>query len=107
MVYCTSLTINTRYNLHCRYEWLFYINPNYFGYSAMMFVFLEELDGDRLQRKQRLEGCDFESWLECFPNSGRQYLAKFGFMEVEPYFNFLVSVLECSWFGSDKLKSNQ
>eukprot|EP00117_Sycon_ciliatum_P004852 scpid3776/ scgid4617/ ABC transporter G family member 22; White-brown complex homolog protein 23 len=80
-------------DMNCWYEWLFYINPNYYGYSGMMFVFLKELDGDSFERKVPLEKCKFDSWIECYPNSGRYFLQKFGFLEVKPYLHFFILLI--------------
>ena len=59
---------------HISYRWLFYINPNYYGFSASANLLLNSLE----------TGCD-GSIFECFPSSSQYYLKYFNFDDVNPY----------------------
>lgn len=65
-----------------RYDLLFYINPQYYGYSAIAKVLL----------KDKLLSCKYDSTLECRSSDGNAILAKFGFDVVNPYEHMLVSI---------------
>lgn len=60
---------------------MFFVNPNFYGYGAMMFIFLDDIHMD----------CNQETELECYYNTGHYYLERFGFEDTQPYLNVLVS----------------
>ena len=66
----------------CRYNLLFYINPQLYGYSAITKVLLQDI---------RLP-CEYESILNCISTDGNAVLARFYFDSVNPYENLMVSV---------------
>lgn len=66
-----------------RYSWLFYINPNFYGFSAMARVLLQDID----------LGCQYDSPIECFPSSGAYLLTYFDLHRTNPYLNVVVSLL--------------
>lgn len=66
-----------------RYKWLFFINPNYFGFSAVMRVMLENFNLP----------CTSESSLECYPTSGRSILTLFSLHNIDPYLHAFVCSL--------------
>ena len=68
----------------CRYRWLTYINPNYYGFSASAVILLSDFESD-CER-------DGGSELECYPLSGRYILDRFNFNVVNPYQNIVVSI---------------
>ena len=67
--------------LHFRYNLLFYINPQFYGYSAMTKVLLLNV---------RLK-CEYESTLNCISTDGNAVLARFGFDTVNVYEHLVVS----------------
>ena len=66
-----------------RYSWLFYVNPQYYGYSAMAKVLLKDLPIK----------CVYNSTLNCFGSDGNALLARFGFSDVNPQSHLVVSYL--------------
>ncbi|XP_065845243.1 uncharacterized protein [Oscarella lobularis] len=62
------------------YAWLFYINPNFYGYSSMMRLIMPGID----------VGCDFDSTTECYPTTGEFWLEHFGFEKTEPFLGLLI-----------------
>lgn len=64
-----------------RYKWLFYINPNYYGFSAIGRVLLSDMK----------LGCVYESELECYPYSGPYILSHFDLDTVNPHYHIVVS----------------
>ena len=62
-----------------RYRWLFYINPNYYSFSASSFLLLRNFD----------TGCKSSSF-DCYTSSGVYILQQFGFDAVNPYQHILV-----------------
>ena len=62
-----------------RYRWLFYINPNYYGFSASAYLLLENFS----------TGCE-GSEFECYTSSGMYTLTQFSFHDINPYFHVLV-----------------
>ena len=66
--------------LPSRYCWLFYINPNFYGFSASAFILLEEFQPQ----------CD-KSELECYVQSGEYILRQFSFDNINPFLNLVVS----------------
>jgi hypothetical protein len=69
-----------------RYRWLFYINPNYYGFSAMTRVVLESVD----------LGCSHQSPIECYPTSAGYIISYFSLDLTNPYASIMVSVAVCS-----------
>ena len=69
------------FRLHFRYNLLFYINPQFYGYSAMTKVLLLNV---------RLK-CEYESTLNCISTDGNAVLARFGFDTVNVYEHLVVS----------------
>ena len=74
---------------------MFYVNPQYYGYSAVCKALLKDT---RLY-------CDYESFFNCVNQDGNAVLAKFDFESVNPHEHMLVSgtrdetsnhVLECA-----------
>jgi hypothetical protein len=61
---------------------LFYINPQFYGYSAITKVMLQNV---------RMK-CEFESTLNCISKDGNAVLAMFGFDSVNPYGHLVVSI---------------
>lgn len=59
---------------------MFYINPNYYGFSASAFLLLADF-------KTSCEGSEFE----CYTSSGEYVLNQFSFNEINPYQQALVS----------------
>lgn len=66
----------------CRYNLLFYINPQFYGYSAITKVLLKDF---------HLK-CDYESKLSCISTDGNAVLATFDFDSVNPYGHLVVSI---------------
>ena len=66
----------------CRYNLLFYINPQFYGYSAITKVLLKDF---------HLK-CEYESKLSCISTDGNAVLATFDFDSVNPYGNLVVSM---------------
>ena len=75
MKFMSLFCFNFRYNL------LFYINPQFYGYSAISKVLLQNV---------RLK-CEYESTLNCISTDGNAVLARFGFEAVNIYENLAVS----------------
>ncbi len=63
------------------YRWIFYINPSYYAYAATTVTALEGNDA---------LGCERESPLECFRESGIAVLERFGLEDVNPVSNLVV-----------------
>ncbi|KAL5474832.1 hypothetical protein EMCRGX_G026851 [Ephydatia muelleri] len=61
------------------YSWLFYINPNYYGFSASANILLNNFN----------TGC-VGSVFECFPSSPQYYLKYFNFDDVNPYLHITI-----------------
>jgi hypothetical protein len=59
---------------------LFYINPNYYGFSASSFLLLKDF-------ATSCEGSQFE----CYTSSGEYVLGRFSFDNVNPYLHIMVS----------------
>ena len=76
---CTS---STRPLVCYRYVWLFYINPNYYGFSAMARILLNDLKFE----------CAYDSELECYPFSSDYIMEYFGLNTVQPFVHVMVSV---------------
>ena len=64
-----------------RYNLLFYINPQFYGYSAITKVLLLNV---------RLK-CEYESTLNCISTDGNAVLARFGLDTVNVYEHLVVS----------------
>ena len=64
-----------------RYKWLFYINPNYYGFSAIGRVLLSDTEFS----------CVYDSELECYPYTGIYILTRFDLNNINPHYNILVS----------------
>ncbi|KAL9959094.1 hypothetical protein ACROYT_G036177 [Oculina patagonica] len=62
------------------YNLLFYINPQFYGYSAITKVLLQNV---------RLK-CEYESTLNCIATDGNAVLARFGFDTVNIYENLAI-----------------
>ena len=62
------------------YQWLFVINPNFYGFSASARIILDNL---------RLT-CPYESELECFTTSANYTLQQFDFINIQPYQHILI-----------------
>jgi ABC-type multidrug transport system ATPase subunit len=60
--------------------WLFYINPNFYGFSSSAFILLSSL--------QNSDTCTSE--LECYVGSGRYILEQFQFTNINPYLNITI-----------------
>ena len=67
--------IVARPNMPIYYEWLFPINPTYWGYAATVRIMLGKVDFN----------CKYGSQLECFPFSGLYVLELFGLHDTNPY----------------------
>ena len=65
-----------------RYNFLFYINPQFYGYAAITKVLLQNV---------RLK-CEYESTLNCVSTDGNAVLARFGFDIINIYENLVVSL---------------
>lgn len=72
--------IVTRSEMPIGYNLLFYVNPQYYGYSAIAKVLLKNV---------RMK-CDYESTLNCISTDGNAVLARFGFDSVNPYGYLLI-----------------
>ena len=72
------------------YRWLFYINPNYYGFSASSFLLLRNFN----------TGCKSSSF-DCYTSSGVYVLQQFGFDAVNPYLHVLVS-FQCLEFKTEE-----
>ena len=64
-----------------RYNLLFFINPQFYGYSAITKVLL---------KNNRLK-CQYESTLNCISTEGNAVLSRFGFHDVNIYEHLAVS----------------
>lgn len=74
------------------YRWIFYINPSFYAYAATSVT---ALSGNDL-------GCDRDSVLECFRDSGVVILETFGLSDVNPIENLvvlMVMVIVCLFIG--------
>lgn len=67
--------IVARPNMPIYYEWLFPINPTYWGYAATVRILLGKVNFS----------CKYGSQLECFPFSGLYILELFGLHDTNPY----------------------
>lgn len=84
VVYCNDrLTTkdNFLFVFFCRFNLLFYINPQLYGFSAVTKVLLRNI---------HLK-CEFESALNCISTDGNAVLAKFEFDSVNPFEYMMVS----------------
>ena len=63
-----------------RYCWLFYINPNFYGFSSSAYILLEDYKPQCVQ-----------SELECYVQSGGYILRQFSFDNINPFLNLVVS----------------
>ena len=83
--YCWhALFLNRSHRTHFllfRYNLLFYINPQFYGYSAITKVLL---------LNNRLK-CEYESTLNCISTDGNAVLSRFGLDSVNPYEHLVVS----------------
>ena len=64
-----------------RYGWLYYINPNFYGFTAVSRVLLENYEVQ----------CPYESDIECYPSSSLYIISYFSLDTVNPYLNVVVS----------------
>ena len=62
------------------YKFLFYINPNFYGFSASARIILDNL---------KLT-CPYESELECYTTSANYTLQQFDFIDIQPYQHILI-----------------
>ena len=69
----------------CRYRWLCYINPNFYGFSASAVLLLSNFESDCERRGG--------SELECYTSSGQYVLDRFSFGDINPYQNIVVSII--------------
>ena len=76
-MYLEILLLPFRYNL------LFYINPQFYGYAAITKVLLQNI---------RLN-CEYESTLSCISTDGNAVLTRFGLETVNPYEHLVVCAL--------------
>ena len=67
-----------------RYRWFSFINPNYYGFSASAVLLLTDFESECVK--------DGGSEVECYLSSGEYVLNNFGFKDVNPYKNIVVSV---------------
>ena len=63
---------------------MFYINPNYYGFSSTSYLLLTNFDS-------RCAGTE----LECYITSGEYTLAQFNFEDTNPAFHIMVCILLC------------
>ena len=80
--YCWYWYLDFVHNTHTSpisYSWLFYINPNYYGFSASANILLNNFNTDCVG-----------SVFECFPSSPQYYLKYFNFDDVNPYLHITV-----------------
>ena len=84
-MYCNDLPTNDQRQLlfvfFCRFNLLFYINPQLYGFSAVTKVLLRNIHLN----------CEFESVLNCISKDGNAVLAKFEFDSVNPFEYMMVS----------------
>jgi hypothetical protein len=60
---------------------LFYINPNFYGFTSVSRVLLESYEVH----------CPYESDIECYPSSALYILSYFSLDTINPYLNVVVS----------------
>ena len=60
-----------------------YVNPSFYGYAGMLRVVLPSIE----------TGCDYQSTVECYPDTGEYWVVDFGLQDVKPYLSLLVSLL--------------
>ena len=70
-----------------RYKFLFYINPNYYGFSASSNLLLRDFGTSSCNQST--------SSFACLVSSSAYTLKEFNFDDINPYFNILVSVSVC------------
>lgn len=70
-----------RFFFFSRYNLLFFINPQFYGYAAITKVLL---------KNNRLK-CQYESTLNCISTEGNAVLTRFGFHDVNIYEHLAVS----------------
>ena len=75
------MTVPNSSFLFFRYNLLFYVNPQFYGYSAITKVLLKDVHLN----------CEYESKLNCISTDGNAVLAKFNFDPVNPYGHLVVS----------------
>ena len=63
-----------------RYRWLFFINPNYYGFSSSAYLLLKEFDSNCAGNE-----------LECYVSTGDYTLTQFNFNETNPVLHVMVS----------------
>ena len=66
-----------------RYRWIFYINPNYYGFSASANILLSGINNDCAD--------DGDEIFECYARSGEYVLKQFNFDSVNPFMHIAVS----------------
>ncbi|KAJ7380356.1 hypothetical protein OS493_008808 [Desmophyllum pertusum] len=95
--------IVTRDQMPFGYNLLFYINPQFYGFSAITKVLLQNV---------HLE-CEYESTLNCISTDGNAVLARFCFDSVNPYGHLVIMLcmtvlcLLFSWLLCDARSSRQ
>ncbi|XP_062523405.1 uncharacterized protein LOC134198090 isoform X2 [Corticium candelabrum] len=62
------------------FAWLFYINPSFYGYASIMRLIIPGIE----------TGCDFQSTIECYPNTGSFWIEHFGFEFIQPYLSLMI-----------------
>lgn len=62
------------------YQWLFAINPNFYGFSASARIILDNMK----------LSCEYESELECYSTSANYTLQQFDFIDIQPYQHILI-----------------
>lgn len=77
-----------------RYNLLFYINPQFYGYAAITKILLLNV---------RLN-CEYESTLNCISTDGNAVLARFGLETVNPYEHLVVSI---PWRPDDMMETTE
>ena len=86
--------VKSNFLLAFRYNLLFYINPQFYGYAAITKILLLNV---------RLK-CEYESTLNCVSTDGNAVLARFGLETVNPYEHLVVSIL---WRPEDMMKATE
>ena len=66
-----------------------YINPSYYGYAGMLRVVLPSIE----------TGCNYQSAIECYPDTGEYWIEDFGMQDVQPYLSLLVSHIVLDLIG--------
>ena len=75
---CCSIMLD---HLHLiRYRWLFYINPNYYGFSSSANLLLSNFT-------RECKATEFE----CYAGSSEYILREFDFDDINPYMHIAVS----------------